>query len=1428
MADPLSKSGSLPNSKQNYTPDERQLFGRLFRECDTEGSGIVTGEAAVRMFQRSRLNEQVLSEIWAMADTENRGFLVQEDFAKAMRLVGQYQASPGITLRPEIALSPGPLPKFDGINMQPTGGASFPPPAAITSQHSGPIRVPPLTPDRIQEYMRLFDRAGAQNGLLPGDIARTSFELSGLPGEILAQIWNLVDTEQRGSLNLTEFIIAMHLLASYKAKTLTQLPPTIPPGLYEAASRRPGNAPVRSPLARPGEFQQIPRQASGSNSMRSGQQPRPFASQPPPAAEWAIGPREKTSYDELFDKVDTLRQNHISGEQAVQFFSDSGLPSEVLAAIWDLANIRRLDQLNRDEFAVAMYLIRNQRGKQQSDLPTELPPNLIPPSMRQVVPQSTGLPYPAAPQQAPIPAPAPPKSHAEDLFGLDALTSSPGAPVKEQNTGESAPLNRPVESDPFGPAASSPGSSQNFNPRGNQNTAGANTFFKSFAPSSSFGQTLATQNTGASTGSSPSVSQKQANPMSDLLSDHDPTASKKLTQETGDLADMSNQMSMLRTQMQAVHTKKQSAESELASSSTQKRDMELRLQQFRSQYEQEVKALKTLEDQLTAERTEASKIGQQISMVQSSFQDVQTRHHQVSTTLESTKAENASLKDRLRQMNEYINQAQPEIEKMQSELRHQKGMVAIQKKQAEKLDEEKAQLEKMKSEMNEIQQQAASRPPASREVTSGSSSSTNPFMRRSPQTSVDNTMTPSGFSRTMSNESNKYENIFNTTTFSSPSTATAPSTSFRDAFNHPPGSSVRSSEPDMPTPSTSPPLSASAYQESPQVPMAPISRQMTSKDLPLEKPSESDSLATSVRVETPSSRYDFSTPTNVGSSPQTSSVQAARGPTSTGASMFDKTSSPVASLRSEASKPANKDHSDLFQSMSSTKDASPFGAPPAVERNYTGTSAFTDQSRDSAKPEAPEPPRGGPFSFPSGQGQAGGKSEFDDAFASLGKEGKRPTDAPINGGNDPLDKFNSEFPPLKDEFPAPSSKPKSKDEFPPIKETDVGEDSESDVGGFDDDFTKASPPSKKPNNDTERGFGSSSQDFNSMFQGFPAPDPPSSSGGPDFGAPLPKQLSGDRAFGAPSSGSRGEDLFGPPSGPKVAGGPSASMYSTSTSPPETNRTSNRSDTYQSAVSHQSTDQDFPLTDATSSTAQAPSKLPMAPSAFDDFDSGFDNLTDAKEADEQDNDDLLFDSSHGDDHEFIPSFDSPTASMSKSKPLSDRTATGSGAPKSAFSNDNAFDDFESNFGAKPSSSSGPSSKLATAGSPHDWDAMFKGIDEDHSGTPPSAPMPPMAPMPPTSSSGAPLTAPSPPNAGQSLNVHFGGKDFDDHGPAFPEAPQPPSSRPKLSSAISTGTEHDDPILKRLTSMGHPRPLALNALEKFDYDLNKAADYLASPK
>ncbi|GAJ15257.1 unnamed protein product, partial [marine sediment metagenome] len=49
-------------------------------------------------------------------------------------------------------------------------------------------------------------------------------------------------------------------------------------------------------------------------------------------------------------------------------------------------------------------------------------------------------------------------------------------------------------------------------------------------------------------------------------------------------------------------------------------------------------------------------------------------------------------------------------------------------------------------------------------------------------------------------------------------------------------------------------------------------------------------------------------------------------------------------------------------------------------------------------------------------------------------------------------------------------------------------------------------------------------------------------------------------------------------------------------------------------------------------------------------------------------------------------------------------------------------------------------------------------------------------------------------------------------------KPTQAAQQMGRAITPGTEHDDPILKRLTGMGYPRNDALKALEMYDYDIN----------
>lgn len=85
----------------NLTPDEKRAFQYLFAQADTENLGVVTGEVAVKFFERTKLAPAVLGEIWQIADTENRGLLTSAGFCQVLRLIGHYQA--GKDPSPELA-----------------------------------------------------------------------------------------------------------------------------------------------------------------------------------------------------------------------------------------------------------------------------------------------------------------------------------------------------------------------------------------------------------------------------------------------------------------------------------------------------------------------------------------------------------------------------------------------------------------------------------------------------------------------------------------------------------------------------------------------------------------------------------------------------------------------------------------------------------------------------------------------------------------------------------------------------------------------------------------------------------------------------------------------------------------------------------------------------------------------------------------------------------------------------------------------------------------------------------------------------------------------------------------------------------------------------------------------------------------------------
>lgn len=57
----LTQASGGPNL--NLTPEEKRAYGQLFRQADTDSVGVVTGEVAVKFFEKTRLDSRVLGEV---------------------------------------------------------------------------------------------------------------------------------------------------------------------------------------------------------------------------------------------------------------------------------------------------------------------------------------------------------------------------------------------------------------------------------------------------------------------------------------------------------------------------------------------------------------------------------------------------------------------------------------------------------------------------------------------------------------------------------------------------------------------------------------------------------------------------------------------------------------------------------------------------------------------------------------------------------------------------------------------------------------------------------------------------------------------------------------------------------------------------------------------------------------------------------------------------------------------------------------------------------------------------------------------------------------------------------------------------------------------------------------------------------------------
>ncbi|KAL0966537.1 hypothetical protein UPYG_G00296460 [Umbra pygmaea] len=184
---------------------------------------------------------------------------------------------------------------------------------------------------------------------------------SGLSDSTLGKIWDLADPERKGFLDKRGFFVALRLVASAQGGNDISL----------------NN--LNQTLAAPkfGDTNTLPLSASLSTSFSSSFNSSLSAS--PSDSDWAIRSDEKGKFDAIFESLLPVN-GLLSGDKVKPVLINSKLPLDMLGKIWDLSDVDKDGQLDREEFSVAMHLVY--RAMENEPVPSSLPFSLIPPSKR--------------------------------------------------------------------------------------------------------------------------------------------------------------------------------------------------------------------------------------------------------------------------------------------------------------------------------------------------------------------------------------------------------------------------------------------------------------------------------------------------------------------------------------------------------------------------------------------------------------------------------------------------------------------------------------------------------------------------------------------------------------------------------------------------------------------------------------------------------------------------------------------------------------------------------------------------------------------------------------------------------------------------------------------------------------------------------------
>ncbi|KAK9760476.1 actin organization and endocytosis protein, partial [Basidiobolus ranarum] len=240
---------------------EQTKFEQLFSQHASSNQQL-TGEAARDIFLRSKLDSEVLAQIWSMSDINASGSLSFPEFALAMYLINMKLTGQNVpsqlpnNLRQEITSAMQPSANSNvGNPGYYSSGPSIP---GVTTPLDGPMNGKSMTSQTsgrggyqannlgksqwavTSEEKAQFDQIfksldNAHSGFLSGEKAKQVFTESGLNKSDLGKIWGLADIHNQGKLNSDEFAVAMHLI--YAKLAGQEIPKTLPTNLVPPSTK---------------------------------------------------------------------------------------------------------------------------------------------------------------------------------------------------------------------------------------------------------------------------------------------------------------------------------------------------------------------------------------------------------------------------------------------------------------------------------------------------------------------------------------------------------------------------------------------------------------------------------------------------------------------------------------------------------------------------------------------------------------------------------------------------------------------------------------------------------------------------------------------------------------------------------------------------------------------------------------------------------------------------------------------------------------------------------------------------------------------------------------------------------------------------------------------------------------------------------------